>query len=375
MAFTGFIIFVDVREVGAARLAELALRPLFKLACARSPSTRGRPSYDAAPSVGRRLLRAISTTFGSGDAPRRSASGGDDGDGRSPPTRGPSLRDALRKTISSRLGLAASDDGEAPVARRLAAGKRRRSLEGDATLEELQHTLRGAPLLAWARRATRGDVEHAADVLAAMRAVDVVIAPAVADDNVAAHYSSDAEGRFWRRFVAALPNYYEWLAVAADDDVATLRDAVGALIAHGVHEDAPGRSDAIIKEDRVAVARCLTLADGGLRRAFFSVVDAVAPTPHKAPDETPRGYDRGRRRGDMLFALRGDSHLDDELLKRTDSFELIDDDPSPRFPGAPERLATHATVPARVPSLIAEEPGERAPRRRSDPAAKRRASV
>ncbi|KAK7234158.1 hypothetical protein SO694_00148039 [Aureococcus anophagefferens] len=199
--------------------------------------------------------------------------------------------------------------------------------------------------------------------------------PAVADDNVAAHYSSDAEGCFWRRFVAALPNYYEWLAVAADDDVATLRDAVGALIAHGVHEDAPGRSDAIIKEDRVAVARCLTLADGGLRRAFFSVVDAVAPTPHRAPDEIPRGYDRGRRRGDMLFALRGDSHLDDELLKRTDSFELIDDDPSPRFPGAPSALETRATVPTRVPSLIQEEPGERAPRRRSDPAAKRRASL
>ncbi|KAH8057671.1 hypothetical protein JL722_6762 [Aureococcus anophagefferens] len=237
MAFTGSIIFVDAREVGAARLAELALRPLFKLACARSPSTRGRPSYDAAPSVGRRLLRAISTTFGSGDAAKRRARRR----GRRRPVAadaGPSMRDALRKTISSRLGLAASDDGEAP------------------------HTLRGAPLLAWTRRATRGDVERVADVLAAMRAVDVVIAPAVADDNVAAHYSSDAEGRFWRRFVAALPNYYEWLAVAADDDVATLRDALGALIAHG----GAGRDPQA----------------------------TTAPAPA------------------LLFALRGDSHLDDE---------------------------------------------------------------
>ena len=189
-----------------------------------------------------------------------------------------------------------------------------------------------------------------------MSKLDKFIAPAVADDNIAAHYSLHTEGRIWRRVASAFPDLLEWLADAPPDDVVDLRVLLGKLLAKQVHERGAsggriGYADYIVKQDRAAVVRFLVLCDAQMRRAFFDLLDSVAavdgtyvPYDERQTPDLPRGYDRKAAFGDQLFALRGDSMVNLDVLNAVNTFDHDPKiDPSEARAGTPVHGEDHPT--------------------------------
>ena len=191
MAITLRIIMKDVREVATSHRAERHLRPLLKA----SERRRRRSADDAASPLSRSSFES-----------RRAAK---------PTGLLATLKSRVDRQRSRLADVRAKVDGlfakkQAPEGKRrsffeLVATKLRRRLDDladdddGAWLTELHHTLHGDALLQWASWAERASKTDARDVvdgtLTAMKKLDGFVAPAVADENVAAHYSLDGARR------------------------------------------------------------------------------------------------------------------------------------------------------------------------------------